>query len=295
MRRTSSDDGLVGYLRFFAPVLAVLRELGGSARSAQVKDHVIDRLQIPDPERAEVLNNGVSRVGNQIDWARFYLAKGGFLDSSKRGVWALTEKGREAKLTVEGIREIAREVNGASRTIESRGSNETIKGDDEIPLQQSDHRATLLNTIKSLPPKGFEELCRYLLLESGFEEVNVTGRTGDDGIDGHGVLRVSKLVSMKVLFQCKRYKDSVGPSVVRDFRGSLAGRAEKGIILTTGYFTSSADQEARRDGVVPVELVDGERLVELFEEMEIGLKNPRSIYDVDDEFFARFRGGKSIP
>jgi restriction system protein len=149
--------------------------------------------------------------------------------------------------------------------------------------------------VKALPAKGFEELCRYLLLESGFEEVTVTGRSGDEGIDGHGVLRVGKLVSMKVLFQCKRYKDSVGPAVVRDFRGSLAGRAEKGIILTTGYFTGPAEQEARREGVVPVELVDGERLVELFEEMEIGLKNPRTVFDVDDEFFARFRGGNTSP
>jgi restriction system protein len=156
-------------------------------------------------------------------------------------------------------------------------------------VHQADHRATLLNTIKALPARGFEELSRYLLLESGFEDVSVTGRSGDGGIDGHGVLRVSKLVSMKVLFQCKRYAEAVGPSVVRDFRGSLAGRAEKGIILTTGYFTSAAEQEARREGVVPIELVDGERLVELFEEMEIGLKNPRSVYDVDDDFFARFR------
>jgi restriction system protein len=97
---------------------------------------------------------------------------------------------------------------------------------------------------------------------------------------------------MKVLFQCKRYKDAVAPGIVRDFRGALAGRAEKGIILTTGYFTGPAEQEARREGVVPVELVDGERLVELFEEMKIGLKNRRFVYDVDDEFFASYRAEK---
>lgn len=288
MRKQNVEEELTGYQRFFGPLLDALRDLGGSARSAQVKDHVVDRLRIPEAERAEFLNNGVSRVGNQIDWARFYLAKAGYLDSSKRGVWALTEKGRESKLSFEGVRQIIRTVGGAGRSVDSK-EVDSAKAGDELPIQQTDHRATLLNTVKALPAKGFEELCRYLLLESGFEEVNVTGRVGDDGIDGHGVLRVSKLVSMKVLFQCKRYKDSVGPSVVRDFRGSLAGRAEKGIILTTGYFTSAAEQEARRDGVVPVELVDGERLIELFEEMEIGLKNPRSVYDVDDDFFQRFR------
>jgi len=119
--------------------------------------------------------------------------------------------------------------------------------------------------------------------------VTVTGRSGDGGIDGHGLLRVGKLVSMKVLFQCKRVTDSVGSNVVRDFRGALSGRADQGIILTTGYFTSSAEQEAKRDGVVPIELVDGDRIVELFEEMEIGLKNPRTVFDIDDEFFRRYR------
>jgi restriction system protein len=290
-RSPQKDDVLGGYLRFFGPILDVLRELGGSGRSAQVKDLVTDRLNITDEERAEVLKNGVSRVGNQIDWARFYLAKTGYLDSSKRGVWALTEKGRSTRLSTENVREIVRQVN-ATENVESKAekSNKVL---DEEPIHQTDHRATLLQTIKALPPRGFEELCRYLLLESGFEEVSVTGRSGDGGIDGHGVLRVSKLVSMKVLFQCKRYAESVGPGVVRDFRGSLAGRAEKGIILTTGYFSSAAEQEARREGVVPVELVDRERLVELFEEMEIGLKNSRSVYDVDDDFFVRFRSDRT--
>lgn len=286
-RQRMQNAQLIGYQRFFSPVLEVLKELGGSGRSAQVKDKVTERLQITDAERATLLKNGVSRVGNQIDWARFYLAKAGYLDSSKRGVWALTEKGRDAQLDSDAVREIARQVNALSGG-ESNIANGQDEPDETAP-SVGDHRATLLSTIKTLPPRGFEELSRYLLLESGFEEVTVTGRGGDGGIDGHGVLRVSKLVSMKVLFQCKRYAGSVGPDVVRDFRGSLAGRAEKGIILTTGYFTNSAEQEARREGVVPIELVDGDRLVELFEEMEIGLKNPRSVYDVDDDFFTRFR------
>jgi restriction system protein len=286
----SKEVALSGYLRFFGPILDVLRELGGSARSAQVKDLVTARLNISEVERAEVLKNGVSRLGNQIDWARFYLAKTGYLDSSKRGVWALTERGKSSHLSPENVREIVREVNATATDVALK-SGDDGEAAEEPSVHQTDHRVALLNTIKALPPRGFEELSRYLLLESGFEDVSVTGRSGDGGIDGHGVLRVSKLVSMKVLFQCKRYAEAVGPSVVRDFRGSLAGRAEKGIILTTGYFTGAAEQEARREGVVPIELVDGERLVELFEEMQIGLKNPRSVYDVDDDFFARYRSG----
>jgi restriction system protein len=212
-----------------------------------VKDLVVARTAIPESELGEVLGNGVSRIGNQIDWARFYLARSGHLDSSKRGVWALTELGRNARLSAQDVRRIAREVNAKSSgnvpqsTIEVDGKQRESEKDETIP-QHADHRGALLATIKRLPPAGFEKLCRYLLLESGFEAVTITGRSGDGGIDGHGILRVNKLVSMTVLFQCKRFDSSVSASRVRDFRGALSGRAEKGIILTTAYFTPAAEQ-----------------------------------------------------
>ena len=138
-----------------------------------------------------------------------------------------------------------------------------------------------------LPPKGFESLCQRLLRESGFEEVHVTGRSGDGGIDGQGILKLNSFVSFRVLFQCKRYKESVGPSTVRDFRGAMAGRAEKGLILTTGYFTPQSEAEASRDGAQPIELVDGENLVRLLGELELGLKPVRS-YEIDEQFFRQF-------
>lgn len=94
-------------------------------------------------------------------------------------------------------------------------------------------------------------------------------------------------MAFKVLFQCKRYAGVVGPSVVRDFRGAMQGRADKGIILTTGSFSSEAIKESVRDGVPPIELVDGEQLVELFGRLELGLI-PRTTYDIDPGFFAQF-------
>ena len=133
------------------------------------------------------------------------------------------------------------------------------------PEAHIDYQSELLDILKSLPPNGFERICQRLLRESGFEQVNVTGRSGDGGIDGIGVLQVNPFVSFKVLFQCKRYQGSVGSSTIRDFRGAMMGRADKGIIMTTGTFTMDAKKEARRDGVTPIELVDGEKLVEMFE------------------------------
>jgi len=152
----------------------------------------------------------------------------------------------------------------------------------------SDYKTDLISTLQALPPEGFERICQRLLRESGFQQVAVTGKSGDGGIDGHGILQINPLVSFKVLFQCKRYQGAVAVSAVRDFRGALQGRAEKGIILTTGTFTTDAKKEAIRDGATPIELVDGEKLVEMFEELSLGLR-PKKDYELIGSFFDEFR------
>jgi restriction system protein len=146
-------------------------------------------------------------------------------------------------------------------------ADEPILSETEI----KDHRPALLDLIKSLSPGGFERLSQRLLRESGFQHVSVTGKSGDGGIDGIGTLQMNPFVSFNVLFQCKRYQGAVTPSQVRDFRGAMMGRAEKGLIITTGTFTLEAKKEARRDGVPPIELVDGDILVDMFEKLELGL------------------------
>lgn len=90
-----------------------------------------------------------------------------------------------------------------------------------------------------------------ILREAGFIEVYVTGRSGDQGIDGHGTLQINPLVSFRVLFQCKRYRQSVSAPDVRNFPGAMAGRADEEIIITTGTFTAEARRESSRDGVPP--------------------------------------------
>jgi len=154
--------------------------------------------------------------------------------------------------------------------------------------EDGDYRTQLLDTLQTLPPGGFERLCQRLLREAGFEQVVVTGKSGDGGIDGHGVLVLNAFVSFRVLFQCKRYVGSVSPGHVRDFRGAMQGRADKGLILTTGSFSAEARREATRDGAPPIELVDGEKLVSLFASLELGLR-PITTYDLDDGFFEEYR------
>ncbi len=161
----------------------------------------------------------------------------------------------------------------------------TLPPTDGSSIEQN-YRDEVAEKLQALSPGGFERFCQRLLRESGFQEVSVTGRSGDGGIDGSGILQVNALVSFKVLVQCKRYVGSVAVAQVRDFRGAMMGRADKGIILTTGSFTSEARKEAV-DGVPPIELVDGDKLIGMLEQLELGLK-PRTTYEVDTTFFDSF-------
>jgi restriction system protein len=246
-------------------------------------------LQIPESEQNFELTSSGSRVRNQAQWSRFYLAKGGILDSSKRGIWRLTENGSRIDPDTFDFRSFYKDVQKQFAS-EHRSRVTTTKDVEPIPErdEESDYKITLLSLLRQLPPDGFERLCQRLLRESGFEQVVVTGRSGDGGIDGVGVLQINPFVSFNVLFQCKRYSGNVTPSQIRDFRGAMQGRADKGIILTTGTFTVEAKREARRDGAPPIELVDGDDLVKLFEKIEFGLR-PRTTYDIDIAFFNEFR------
>jgi len=277
------------FLAYWIPVIEVLKELGGSGRPSEVTDLVIERMQISDEIVAETIKSGPSRVRNQIAWARMYLVKNGFLDSSVRGVWSLTEKGLKSNLTAEEVQHFFYQKNKSRSKKKTNKSDKdnSSKNDEQEIIESIDYQTELLNTLQGLPPDGFERLCQRLLRESGFEQVKVTGKSGDGGIDGTGILQVNPFVSFDILFQCKRYKGSVSSPQIRDFRGAMLGRADKGIIITTGNFTADAKNEARRVPP-PIELVDGEKLVQMFENLELGLK-PKKDFDLDYNFFNDFK------
>lgn len=292
-RKKGASERNAQFLRFFGPLLDALRELGGSGRPSEVTDQIAKALAIPDSVQNEQLASGNSRFANQVAWARFYLVRDGYLDSSRKGVWSLTDKGRESRLSSQQAGEIfARWVKIDQEARRKKHEESPVQEDPApesaiAPGPPGDHKVALMDLLRKLPPAGFERLCMRLLRESGFVEVVVTGRAGDGGIDGHGTLEVNPLVSFRVLFQCKRYVGSVTPAQVRDFRGAMQGRADKGIVLTTGTFTSEARREASRDGVPPIELVDGTKLIQMFESLELGLK-PTKSYEIDQEFFRDF-------
>lgn len=282
------------FLRWFGPLLDALRALGGSGTPEEATDKVAEMCSVPEAQLNELLESGQPRFRNQVAWARFYMKREGLLDSSIRGVWRLTEKGQTTHLSAGQAQDIFRkQVKIDATARKQKEKDQPVKPAIDTPEEADislavDYRDRLLATIQALPSDGFERLCQRVLREAGFQQVTVTGKSGDCGIDGHGILELNAFVTFKVLFQCKRYKGSVGTPQIRDFRGAMEGRADKGIIITTGTFTQDARREARRDGARPIELVDGDKLVDMFEKLELGLK-PKTVFDVDDAFFDEFR------
>ena len=287
------------FVKWFGPLLDALRDLGDSGKPREVSDRIAKNLNLPDEVLDETLKSGGSKFHNQVAWARQYLVWEGLLDSSKHGTWKLTEKGRQKTITEEEAHKIflkwvaINQENRRKKEMLKKSIEEEITEEGEIPAEDGlpDEALSLIDILRGLSPKGFEKATRELLRESGFANVEITGGSADGGIDGYGTLEINPFVSFKVLFQCKRYKEgnAVSRAQVGDFRNSMIGRADKGIIITTSTFSNSAIQEANREGAPHVELVDGTKLVEMFEKVELGLKK-RTVYDVDLSYFAKYQG-----
>lgn len=271
----SIRDRVPSYLDLMKPTLAALHRLGGSAINREIVNQVIedmglsdDIVQVPYRGKAKRGKANMTALEDELGWARTYLKKYGLIDNSERGVWSLTAKGQQTQdVDPQAVRDFYR---SQRRTLEQAADTPAEEAETSAE-ETASWREDLLDTLRNMPPDAFERLCQRLLRESGFIEVEVTGKSGDGGIDGHGIIRLAGLISFPVLFQCKRYSGSVGAGVVRDFRGAMAGRAEKGLVLTTGHFTTEAQREATRDGAPPIDLIDGELLMDKMKELELGV------------------------
>jgi restriction system protein len=260
------------------PLLDALFELGGSGSIDEIYEKVIEMQNIDD-ELASVPHNpdksNLTEIGYRLAWARTYLKKYGFLENSTRGVWALTQLAR-AKRKVDP-KDVAKTVREADKAASQKKLRKTSR-ESEIELHDDSSAANswqeeLYHLLtKEIPPDAFERLTQRLLRESGFVQVEVTGRTGDGGIDGKGIAKIHGFMSFHVIFQCKKYQGSVSAGDIRDFRGAMVGRADKGLFITTGTFTPAAIKEATRDGAPPIDLVDGEHLAEKLKEFQLGIK-----------------------
>lgn len=279
------------FLKYAIPLINTLKNNGGIGKTADVIDLVIENLGINDKELEDLIPSGQSKIRNHIQWSRFYLVKGGYMDSPKGGTWRLTQLGFDSELNVEDISQLYKKVqhkyNPAFTNKKQKNTNDNNDIGNKV-VEDEKQGSELINILKTLSPDGFERICKRLLTEIGINDITITGGSGDQGIDGIGIIRLNDVVNFNIVFQCKRYKETVSPHYVRDFRGAMQGRAEKGLIVSTGRFTSEAKKEANRDGVPPIELIDGERLVGLFEKYQLGLK-PRTVYEIEHEFFKNFK------
>lgn len=267
------------------PTLRAVRELGHSAKLDEIDERVVEQESFSDEQLAVLHNEGPrSELEYRLAWARTYLKGMGALANTSRGVWETTPLGRE--LSEEAVEPLWREYRVARRAQRTRKQRQTnsenadVDADDET-VDSNGWKEKLLENMLAMSPAGFERLAQRLLRAAGFINTTVTGRSGDEGIDGVGVYRLS-LVSFPVFFQCKRYRGTVGPDKVRDFRGAMAGRGDKGLLITTGSFTREARSEATRDGAPPIDLIDGEQLCELLKQHQLGVRTEeRRVEDVN--------------
>ena len=260
------------------PLLDALFALGGSGSIDEIYEKVLELENIGEdissvPHNPDKSNQ--TEVAYRLAWARTYLKKYGFLENSSRGIWALTTLAKEQKHVAQ--QDVVKKVREADKS-NSKPKTKKVKHD-QIELDDSDTpeaqgwREELYHVlIKETTPDAFERLTQRLLRESGFVQVEVTGRTGDGGIDGKGIAKIHGFMSFHVIFQCKKYQGSVSAGEIRDFRGAMVGRADKGLFITTGTFTPAAVKEATRDGAPPIDLVDGEHLAEKLKEFQLGIK-----------------------
>jgi restriction system protein len=277
-------EGLPDLAGMMLATLDALRHLGGSGSIQEIDDTVIEIEGLPEVEQSIPMPNNEQRlkVNYYLAWARTYLRRGGAVENSARGVWAITEEGTAVHdrgpvaAIVETVQAEEREKTRQKRKAKEvtkdvpGGLDVVIMDTDSGPTDEEDWKTTLLAVLGGMAPDAFERLSQRLLREAGFTRVEVRGKTGDGGIDGLGILRVN-LVSFQVYFQCKRWKGGVGAKEIRDFRGALQGRADKGLFITTGHYTPAASEEATRDGAIAIDLIDGDRLCELLKENGLGV------------------------
>jgi restriction system protein len=300
------NDPVPTYQLLMRPTLNALKALGGSGSNEEIYDKVVELEGYSEDLQNVMLPSGRRpKLLDKAGWARSYLKMVGALDNSGTGTWSLTTEG-ETISDEEITRRIKQKIKeGAElrkqKKLEEKGKIELRRqsrmelvaptmneeNDDAENVDFSDWKEELLDVIGSIKPDAFERLCQRLLRESGFTKVQVTGKTGDGGIDGIGVLKIN-LLSFTVFFQCKRYKGSVGAGAIRDFRGAMMGRADKGLVITTGTFTSDARKEATRDGATAIDLVDGEDLSDLLKRHKLGIQTELvENITIESEFFGQ--------
>lgn len=283
------------YDQLIEPCYLAIKALGDSASNEEIYDEVVRQLSLPESvlEVQQPNHGGMTKVAYNLAWARTYLKKFGAIVNTARSIWAITSeysdvKKVDAQTVVEFVRNLeAQSINKKVKQEQKQTSKTSDVSVDEEPEEISSWRVRMLEILQNMNPYGFERFVQLLLRNCGIDNVEVTKKSGDGGIDGTGQYKLSGIFSFKLAFQCKRYSGNVGSGEIRDFRGSLSTDIEKAIFVTTGSFSPAAKNEAKAPGKKPIDLMDGEMLIDKIAELKLGV-SPKTVYEIDDKFYAQY-------
>jgi len=256
------------------PLLKEIEAAGGEAKPDDLYDKVAYHFRqlTQSDQEARYPKSGQLVWLNRIHWARQHLVNKGQVDASTRGIWRITNKGRERL----GL------ISPPPRPL----TLPTFSMLFDRERQQI--RAQLHELLMNLHPRQFEAFAGTLLESVGFTDVEVTKYVGDGGIDGYGNLEMG-VVKVKAAFQVKRWRNNVPPAEVNQFRGAIQGEFDQGIFITTSDFSDEAKKASSKRGAVPIILINGDRIVNIMLEKELGVRQePLTLTKVDEEFFASF-------
>ena len=214
-------------------VFAAIKALGGSGTVEEINRRTLDLLALPEEIRQYPHGDSdKSEVEYRLAWTRTYMKKFGILENSERGVWALTPKGQaletvDYKFVVNEVRRLS--CLTLSHVIPVNvGADEPVADGVDVPDEIQSWRDKLRNVLYNLPPAAFERLTQRLLRESGFTQVEVTGRTGDGGIDGTGIIKLNGIVSFHMLSSANAIGAPCPPGKCATFAAPCRGAPTRG-------------------------------------------------------------------
>ncbi|MBI4293425.1 MAG: restriction endonuclease [Betaproteobacteria bacterium] len=303
------------YQQAMVPVLRAL-ETQGPKHRRELSGLVAEHFELSESERTALLPSGkMTVIMSRVGWALAYLKQARLVESPRRGIYQITDRGRQAvttspeKIDTEFLMQFPefREFRERSRAVATEDTQDSAALD-ELPSTTSDElapdealetayarlraslEAELLEAVKQGTPTFFEQLVIDLLVKMGYggsrpEAARAVGRSGDGGIDG--VIDEDRLGLDAIYVQAKRWESAVGRPEIQKFAGALQGqRAKKGLFITTSSFTREAEEFSQRIDTRLV-LIDGRRLASLMFEFDVGV-NPRTSYTVkqlDSDYF----------
>jgi len=284
-----SNNKIPNYAKLIEVTFLALKELGGSGKNNEINDKAVELMKLSDEILAipHLNSSSLSEINYRLAWARTLLKNYGALENSARSVWSITPIfSDEDSVDGDYIEKNCRHAILSQDRSDDPVLFETEESYFDMPEEVRPWRKKLFDVLINMNPYSFEKLAQRLLRECGFDDVHVTKKSGDGGIDGVGKFRINGIISFNIAFQCKRYQGAVSASEIRDFRGSLTTDIEKAVFITTGSFSKPAIEEACKPGKLQIDLMSGEEFITKLAEFRIGVKEVND-YEIDEDYFLK--------